>query len=125
MQLVTPLDFGDCVRSISLATKGTNIESGLDGYASGWGLTGPHDTVLPIHLKSVVLPSISLEDCKEYYGGNLTDRMFCAGYAEGGKDTCDVSKVEYLYYTNSATDAFQTIMLKIRIRKNTYLIYYW
>lgn len=90
--LETPLHFSSTVRSVTLATSGTNIESGFDGYASGWGLTKTHSKVLPSHLKEVMLPTISFDDCLTYYGKNLTERMFCAGYPEiGEKDTCEVT----------------------------------
>lgn len=91
LQLDTPLQFSSSVRSITLATTGTNIESGLDGYVSGWGITKPNSRILPSHLKQVMLPTISFEHCLQYYGANLTERMFCAGYPDiGGKDTCEV-----------------------------------
>lgn len=91
LQLNTTLQFSSTVRSVTLATNGTNIESGLDGYASGWGITRPHSKILPSHLKQVMLPTISIEDCLPYYGANLTERMFCGGYPENGrKDTCEV-----------------------------------
>lgn len=91
--LQTPLVLGSSVRNISLASSGTNIPTGLIGYASGWGLTDPYGFVGSDHLKYVVLPVISLKDCGIYYSNLLTDRMFCAGYATGGKDTCQVSSI--------------------------------
>lgn len=90
--LKTPIQFGVGVKSISLATTGTNIVSGLAGYATGWGLTSANGHQLSDRLKYVTLPTISLGDCVQYYGNNLTERMFCAGYAAGGKDTCQVGK---------------------------------
>lgn len=101
LELENPLQFGPRVRSVSLATSGTNINSGLDGYASGWGQTDPHIRRASDHLQSVVLPTISLDDCKIFYNSKLTERMFCAGFAEGGKDTCQVIFLINHHVTNS------------------------
>lgn len=102
--LEKPLQMGSSVRRISLATSGTNIITGMTGYATGWGLTDPKGHVPSDHLKYVVLPSISKENCNVYYPGNITSRMFCAGYAAGGKDTCQVK----LPRTNISTNKVQS-----------------
>ena len=36
------------------------------------------------------MPLVSRQQCNEasYYNGKITQRMFCAGYAKGGKDSC-------------------------------------
>lgn len=78
------------MKKVTLATTGTQLISGLQGYATGWGQTNPSIYKTPDRLQYVVLPLISLRDCKEYYGNDLTERMFCAGYPAGGKDTCQV-----------------------------------
>jgi len=54
--------------------------------------TGPGNV-----LRQVVLPIISMDDCRATYvsthgnegdGWALTDNMMCAGYMDGGKDSC-------------------------------------
>lgn len=42
------------------------------------------------NLMAVTVPVISNEDCNKMMSG-ITDRMFCAGFPEGGKDSCQVS----------------------------------
>ena len=44
-------------------------------------------------LQQVTLPIISGPECNasNIYGGLITDRMICAGEAQGGRDTCSVS----------------------------------
>jgi len=46
----------------------------------------------PDELNQVMLPIIDREVCNQpnWYDGRIDDSMVCAGYAEGGKDTCQV-----------------------------------
>ncbi|XP_019359011.1 PREDICTED: mannan-binding lectin serine protease 1 isoform X1 [Gavialis gangeticus] len=73
------------------------------GLVAGWGISNPNITVdeiissgmrtLSDILQYVKLPVVPHAECKESYesrSGNysVTENMFCAGYYEGGKDTC-------------------------------------
>ncbi|KAG8147873.1 hypothetical protein E2320_000038 [Naja naja] len=73
------------------------------GLVAGWGISNPNITVdevissgmqtLSDVLQYVKLPVVLHEECKTSYesrSGNysVTENMFCAGYYEGGKDTC-------------------------------------
>ncbi|KAG8445060.1 hypothetical protein GDO86_009995 [Hymenochirus boettgeri] len=73
------------------------------GLVAGWGITNPNITVdevlssgMRTHsdvLQYVKLPVVLHAECKSSYesrSGNysVTENMFCAGYYEGGKDTC-------------------------------------
>lgn len=75
----------------------------LLGLVAGWGISNPNVTVdeiissgtrtLSDVLQYVKLPVVSHAECKASYesrSGNysVTENMFCAGYYEGGKDTC-------------------------------------
>jgi len=46
----------------------------------------------PDLLNQVMLPIIDREVCNqpEWYDGAVDDSMVCAGYAQGGRDTCQV-----------------------------------
>uniref|UniRef100_A0A3P9JBR0 trypsin n=1 Tax=Oryzias latipes TaxID=8090 RepID=A0A3P9JBR0_ORYLA len=77
---------------------------------AGWGIftpnastsTSPHllsdrwtpdPGVLADVLQYVKLPVVSQDECRASYasrsvGYNITDSMFCAGFPEGGRDTC-------------------------------------
>lgn len=62
---------------------------GMDCYATGWGDTegsGGADYLKQAHVKL-----IDRERCNEYtwYDGLVTENMLCAGYMEGGTNTCD------------------------------------
>ncbi|XP_078785950.1 mannan-binding lectin serine protease 1 isoform X3 [Oryzias latipes] len=75
------------------------------GVVAGWGIftpnastsTSPHlmsdPGVLADVLQYVKLPVVSQDECRASYasrsvGYNITDSMFCAGFPEGGRDTC-------------------------------------
>ncbi|KAM9316565.1 mannan-binding lectin serine protease 1 [Gastrophryne carolinensis] len=73
------------------------------GLVAGWGISNPNITIdevissglrtLSDVLQYVKLPVVLHAECKASYesrSGNysVTDNMFCAGYYEGGKDTC-------------------------------------
>ncbi|XP_056640870.1 serine protease 30-like [Diorhabda sublineata] len=89
LRLTTSLDFGKGVQPITLATAGTQIDDNLDGYVTGWGKLGEQEP-MSNQLQVVELPVISTQTCSRYYPtGFITERMFCAGYIGGGKDTCD------------------------------------
>jgi len=38
--------------------------------------------------QSVKVPVMTNDQCKQYYGGSITHSMLCAGFPEGGKDSC-------------------------------------
>ncbi|KAJ8976746.1 hypothetical protein NQ317_004298 [Molorchus minor] len=90
LQLATSLVFGTGVAKISIVAATGTIKNGDTSVATGWGrLT--NDGAIPVQLQVVSLPTITTATCQTYYGsgvGGVTDRMFCAGYDEGGKDTC-------------------------------------
>ncbi|XP_043926331.1 mannan-binding lectin serine protease 1 isoform X3 [Protopterus annectens] len=73
------------------------------GLVAGWGLSNPNITADDISssslrtasdiLQYVKLPVVLQTECRISYESrsakyNITDNMFCAGYYEGGKDTC-------------------------------------
>ena len=63
------------------------------GYIVGWGATEfarEVGTNLPDRLQDATVPLISEATCNlpESYGGIVTSKQICAGYVEGGIDTC-------------------------------------
>ena len=72
--------------------------SGTLCWAAGWGTTESNGELASI-LQEVDVEIIDDETClktENYLNGYkhklIVDQMFCAGYLEGGKDTCQVSK---------------------------------
>jgi len=55
---------------------------------AGWGATNENSYDLPSLLQKVDVPLISMQNCNKNYNGVITDRMLCAGYDRGGKDSC-------------------------------------
>lgn len=39
-------------------------------------------------LRAVIVPIVNQEYCNRLHKGAITDQMICAGYDEGGKDSC-------------------------------------
>ncbi|XP_017564365.2 mannan-binding lectin serine protease 1 isoform X2 [Pygocentrus nattereri] len=74
------------------------------GVVAGWGINTANASVSDIGLTSdpgvvsemlqyVKLPVVPQEECEASYASrsvnyNITDNMFCAGFYEGGRDTC-------------------------------------
>ncbi|QTA88531.1 serine protease [Desulfonema magnum] len=73
---------------LPLVPKDSVIE-GKEAVAMGWGDTDVNSFKSPETLQQVSLPIISNEICSQAYAADdITDNMVCAGYAEGGKDSC-------------------------------------
>ena len=90
LRLADGLSFGDTVAPIGLPAQNANdIPGGLVGTATGWGRLAK-DGPVPLELQEVDLPTVDAADCDLVYGGSVTQRMFCAGYVEGLRDTCEV-----------------------------------
>ncbi|KAJ8397256.1 hypothetical protein AAFF_G00440900 [Aldrovandia affinis] len=73
------------------------------GLVAGWGISNPNVSVdaavtsdlgeLSDVLQYVKLPVVDQEECQASYASrsqnyNITENMFCAGFYEGGRDTC-------------------------------------
>jgi len=70
-------------------TENAEIPDGTLLTVSGWGLTqNPNES--NDALRATMVPKTNQEFCKEAYlgVGKITDRMLCAGYIEGGQDSC-------------------------------------
>ncbi|XP_044258955.1 transmembrane protease serine 9-like [Tribolium madens] len=86
LKLGENLVLGSGVAVISLSEDST-VPGDLLGTATGWGRLSENGP-LPVELQEVDLPTIQDDLCELIYGDRLTERMFCAGYPKGQKDTC-------------------------------------
>ncbi|KAH8283481.1 hypothetical protein KR018_003617, partial [Drosophila ironensis] len=66
--------------------------SGAHAVVSGWGKRTEEDEALPALLRAVELAIVDRGTCGAQYltkDYTVTEEMLCAGYLEGGKDTCN------------------------------------
>ncbi|XP_045899476.1 serine protease 27-like [Micropterus dolomieu] len=88
LQLSSPVTFTDYIRPVCLAADGSVFNNGTTCWVTGWGNT-QSDVSLPYprHLQQVSVPVVSNRDCNAAYG-LITSNMMCAGFKQGGKDSC-------------------------------------
>lgn len=87
---------------IMLAGSDDELPSGSMGTVTGWGRTqegGSLSTQLQ-KLNVPVIPQRTCESFYEKYNVNFTERMLCAGFAEGKKDSCQGDSGGPLVYKN-------------------------
>lgn len=73
---------------IKLPTKGLILKEGVVAYVTGWGSTSESGN-LSKKLQVTKIPVVTQTYCRSVYGSRaITDKMFCAGYSKGGKDSC-------------------------------------
>ncbi|RXG57915.1 Chymotrypsinogen 2 [Armadillidium vulgare] len=81
-----PFHFNKYVGPVILPTQGQVTEGCC--VVTGWGYiteSGPKSDIL----QKLTVPVVSDDKCRTYYGKNkIADSMICAGYSEGGKDSC-------------------------------------
>uniref|UniRef100_A0A3P9LM28 trypsin n=1 Tax=Oryzias latipes TaxID=8090 RepID=A0A3P9LM28_ORYLA len=96
IKLSTPATLNQYVQPVSLPSG--CAPAGTMCLVSGWGNTmSPADD--GDKLQCLNIPILSDSDCRNSYPGMITNSMFCAGYLEGGKDSCQV--LEWVF-TDSA-----------------------
>ncbi|XP_046846326.1 transmembrane protease serine 9-like [Xenia sp. Carnegie-2017] len=94
----TTLDYDIAIiklkKSVSFTTKikpvclNTGIDfTGQRCYITGWGKLRSGGST-PKILQEAQVPIVTIEECKRIYKSKITDRMLCAGLANGGVDTC-------------------------------------
>ncbi|GFR73873.1 class A Scavenger Receptor (SRCR domain) with Serine Protease domain [Elysia marginata] len=84
--------FNKFVQPACLPTATTPLVEGTMCETSGWGTTGNEGSHYPQVLKAISVPLIGQATCNYLYNrtksGSYSQRMMCAGYLAGGKDTC-------------------------------------
>ena len=71
--------------------------TGRTALIAGWGLLRQDSLDYPDVALQVRLPVLSNEQCAGDYADEpftITSNMVCAGLPEGGKDTCQVSRLQ-------------------------------
>uniref|UniRef100_A0A3P9LP26 chymotrypsin n=1 Tax=Oryzias latipes TaxID=8090 RepID=A0A3P9LP26_ORYLA len=85
IKLASPANLGAHVSPVCLAESSDYFAPGSTCVTSGWGLTH-HLGITPNNLQQASLPLLSNDDCKLYWGSNISDVMICAGGA--GATSC-------------------------------------
>lgn len=64
--------------------------------AAGWGALKEGGTISDT-LQEVTVPILSNSECRKtgYGTTRITDNMLCAGLPKGGKDSCQVSEIDW------------------------------
>lgn len=106
VKLSQPVPLGRLAMPVCLPPPGQNDslpQPHTLGLVAGWGISNPNvsmdDAVAsdPAEasdiLQYVKLPVVDQEECRNSYASrfrqyNITENMFCAGFYEGGRDTC-------------------------------------
>ncbi|XP_050574693.1 venom protease-like isoform X3 [Bombus affinis] len=89
LKLERDVTFSDYIRPICLPIEESlrnNNFVGYNAFVAGWGrleFDGPYSD----ELMEVQVPVLSTAECQQAYAG-VSDKVICAGYAEGGKDAC-------------------------------------
>ncbi|KAM9795915.1 transmembrane protease serine 9 isoform 2-T4 [Syngnathus typhle] len=87
LELLIPAPMSHTIQAVCLPSPAHRFLHDAECYISGWGSIreGGSPTNL---LQKAPVSTIEQEDCRQSYGDNLTPHMMCAGYMEGGRDTC-------------------------------------
>lgn len=89
LKLDQDINLAGIIRPVCLPTVGRSF-TGYNGIAVGWGATQEHGQVTS-KLREVEVPILSNIACRRTgYGTKITDNMLCAGFLQGGKDSCQV-----------------------------------
>lgn len=89
LRLMAPVTLSERIQFIhpltsTLEVTSTNVV--ISATVTGWG-TLAEEGQPATRLMEVVLPLVSNSTCNESYGG-IKDSMLCAGFVEGGRDSC-------------------------------------
>ncbi|XP_060072030.1 transmembrane protease serine 2-like [Ylistrum balloti] len=104
MVLSERIHFDDMVKPICLPTDSIHVTEGQHCLSAGWGET--KGTSSQDVLNQVFVPILSDNTClrHDWYGHEfIPATTFCAGYANGGKDSCFGDSGGPLIYRSGAT----------------------
>ena len=74
---------------LTIPVSGDTVPAGLLTTVVGWGAIDKKSKYFPEALHEVEIPIVNQSICDNIYGTTeFTHNMVCAGYSQGGKDTC-------------------------------------
>ncbi|XP_047241333.1 serine protease 27-like [Girardinichthys multiradiatus] len=87
LKLSAPVSFTHYIRPICLASEDSTFHDGLDSWVIGFGMTDNLSTSNT--LQEVNVPIVGNNRCACYNQPlHINENMICAGYSDGGKDSC-------------------------------------
>lgn len=92
------LDGESKFKPIQIQKSEVDFEASFLVTTSGWGVLRDGGMSVSQKLMKVSLPLVPQKVCEASYPSKLTDRMMCAGLAEGGKDSCQGDSGGPLFY---------------------------
>uniref|UniRef100_A0A670ZMW6 Peptidase S1 domain-containing protein n=1 Tax=Pseudonaja textilis TaxID=8673 RepID=A0A670ZMW6_PSETE len=90
LELATPLRYTSTVRPICLPDRTHVFSEGRPCVITGWGSTKEGGTDVPqnTRLQKAAVQVIREQDCWRFYPIQISSRMLCAGFPQGGIDSC-------------------------------------
>lgn len=86
------IQFSDRVSPACLPQKDTPQKPGTECVISGWGKTASNSRTQTDCLQTTNVPLLGNDDCQRMYdetSRSISKGMMCAGFADGGTDTCN------------------------------------
>ncbi|XP_056133535.1 transmembrane protease serine 9 [Lampris incognitus] len=87
LELAVPAPRSYTIQSVCLPSPVHRFFKSAECYIMGWGSMREGGSLTNL-LQKAAVNIIDQADCQQSYGSGLTPSMMCAGYMEGGKDTC-------------------------------------
>ncbi|KAM6962553.1 transmembrane protease serine 9 [Aplochiton taeniatus] len=87
LELAVPAPRSYTIQNVCLPSPVHSFLKTAECYITGWGSMREGGSLTNL-LQKAAVSIIDQSDCQQSYGSGLTPNMMCAGYMEGGKDTC-------------------------------------
>ncbi|XP_067463265.1 enteropeptidase [Thunnus thynnus] len=89
MHLQQPINFTEWVQPVCLPADGQKFTAGRKCFIAGWGRDAEQGS-LPNVLQEAQVPLVSQDQCQQQLPeSSITSSMLCAGFPEGGVDSCE------------------------------------
>ncbi|XP_028259509.1 transmembrane protease serine 9 [Parambassis ranga] len=87
LELAVPAPMSYTIQSVCLPSPVHHFLKNAECYITGWGSMREGGSLTNL-LQKAAVNIIDQVDCQQSYGNVLTPNMMCAGFMEGGRDTC-------------------------------------
>lgn len=87
IRLSRPSTVGVSIRLVNMTNEYVD-DPGATARVTGWGVLTENGNDAPDVLHGVDMPVVTQDTCRTTYGGDLLPDSLCAGYAQGGADSC-------------------------------------